>query len=223
MYQIRNKTAPLAFSGSFEKISHGYPTNFSQFDCKISKTALSESKFRISFRRPSTGIIFFKILKKKLSHFRFLNLNSNLDCFLLAMKLHTFNTFQLWLRKNLLTKGAWWQRHSGFLRVLPCFKSQYESYYLKLEKCLCSIFVCFYNIWRLCEEKYMIWYQYILPNGSLWKSNSQVRSYELRVEIHELRVEIHELRVQIDELRVQIHELQVQIHEVRVQIHELGD
>ena len=54
MYQIRNKTAPLIFSGCFEKICHGYPTNFSQFNYKIPKTTLSKSKFRISFRRPST-------------------------------------------------------------------------------------------------------------------------------------------------------------------------
>ena len=44
MYQIRNKTVPLTFSGSFEKICHGYPTNFSQFNYKIPKTALSKSK-----------------------------------------------------------------------------------------------------------------------------------------------------------------------------------
>ena len=31
MYQIRKKTASLKFSGSFEKICHGYPTNSSQF------------------------------------------------------------------------------------------------------------------------------------------------------------------------------------------------
>ena len=48
LYEIRNKTAPLTFSGSFEKIYHGYPTNFSQFTYKIPKTALSKSKFRIS-------------------------------------------------------------------------------------------------------------------------------------------------------------------------------
>ena len=53
MYQIRNKTAPLTFSGSFEKISHGYPTNFSQFNYKIPKTTLCKSKFRISFRGSS--------------------------------------------------------------------------------------------------------------------------------------------------------------------------
>ena len=47
MYQIRNKTAPLTFSGSFEKICHGYSTNFSQFSHKIPKFALSKSKFRI--------------------------------------------------------------------------------------------------------------------------------------------------------------------------------
>ena len=41
MYQIRNKTAPLTFSGSFEKISHGYPTNFSRFNYKIPKITLN--------------------------------------------------------------------------------------------------------------------------------------------------------------------------------------
>ena len=50
MYPIRNKTAPLTFSGSSEKISCGYPTNFSQFNYKTPKAALSKSKFRISFR-----------------------------------------------------------------------------------------------------------------------------------------------------------------------------
>ena len=31
MCQIRNKTVPLTFSENFERISHGYPTHFSQF------------------------------------------------------------------------------------------------------------------------------------------------------------------------------------------------
>ena len=53
MYQIRNKTAPLTCPRSFEKICHGYPKIFSQLNYRISKTALSKSKFRISFRRPS--------------------------------------------------------------------------------------------------------------------------------------------------------------------------
>ena len=53
MKQIRNKTAPLTLSESFEKICQGYPINFSQFNCKIPKTALSKSKFRILFRGPS--------------------------------------------------------------------------------------------------------------------------------------------------------------------------
>ena len=55
MYQIRNKTAPLTFSGPLNilKICHVYPTNISQFNYKIPKTALSKSKFRISFRGPS--------------------------------------------------------------------------------------------------------------------------------------------------------------------------
>ena len=48
MYEIRNKTAPLTLSGSFDKIGHG-----SQFNYKNPKTTLSKSKFRISFKRPS--------------------------------------------------------------------------------------------------------------------------------------------------------------------------
>ena len=47
MYQIRNKTGPLTFSGSFEKISHGYPTHFSQFNYQVPKTTLSKSKKQI--------------------------------------------------------------------------------------------------------------------------------------------------------------------------------
>ena len=66
MYQIRNKTAPLTFSGSFEKISHGYPTNFSQFNYKIPKTALSKSKFRISFRGPYIWNNFLQNFKKEI-------------------------------------------------------------------------------------------------------------------------------------------------------------
>ena len=52
MYQIRNKTAPLTFLGSFEKICHGYPTYFSQFNYKIPKTTFRKTKFRFSFRGP---------------------------------------------------------------------------------------------------------------------------------------------------------------------------
>ena len=65
IYQIRNKTAPSTFSGSFEKISHGYPTNISQFNYKTPKTALSKSKFRISFRGPSIWNNFLQNSKKE--------------------------------------------------------------------------------------------------------------------------------------------------------------
>ena len=47
IYQIRKKTAPFTFSGSFEKICNEYPTNVSQFNYRIPKTTLSKSKFRI--------------------------------------------------------------------------------------------------------------------------------------------------------------------------------
>ena len=66
MYQIRNKAGPLTFSRSFEKISHGYPTNFSQFNYKIPKTALSKSKFRISFRGPSIWNNFLQNSEKEI-------------------------------------------------------------------------------------------------------------------------------------------------------------
>ena len=51
-YQIRNKTGPLTFLESSERICHGYPTKFSQFNYKIRKTKLSKSKFRISCKEP---------------------------------------------------------------------------------------------------------------------------------------------------------------------------
>ena len=66
MYQIRNKTAPLTFSGSFEKIFHGYPTNFSQLNYKIPETKLSKSKFRISFRGPSIWNNFLQNSEKEI-------------------------------------------------------------------------------------------------------------------------------------------------------------
>ena len=66
IYQIRNKTAPLTFLGSFEKVSHGCPTNFSQFNYKIPKTALSKSKFRISFRGPSIWNNFLQNSEKEI-------------------------------------------------------------------------------------------------------------------------------------------------------------
>ena len=49
----------------------------------------------------------------------------------------------------------------GFLKTFSYSLTINESYYLKLEKYLCSIFVCFCNIWRLYEEK-NIWYDMIL-------------------------------------------------------------
>ena len=64
MYQI--KTALLRFSGSFEKISHGYPTNFSQFDYKIPKTTLSKNKSRISFRGSSIWNNFLQNSEKEI-------------------------------------------------------------------------------------------------------------------------------------------------------------
>ena len=66
MYQIINKTAHLTFWGSFEKICHGYPINFSQFNYKIPKTTLSKSKFRISFRGPSIWNNFLQNSEKEI-------------------------------------------------------------------------------------------------------------------------------------------------------------
>ena len=106
IYQIRKKTAPLTFLGSFEKVSHGCPTNFSQFNYKIPKTANSKSKFRISFRGPSIWNNIHQNFGKEIESLRFLNLNWNLNCFLLTMKLYTFNIFQPWVCKTLMTKRS---------------------------------------------------------------------------------------------------------------------
>ena len=72
MYQIRNKTAPLKFSGSLEKICHGYPTNFSQFSYNIPKTALSKSKFKISFWGPSIWNNFLQNYEKEIESLPFI-------------------------------------------------------------------------------------------------------------------------------------------------------
>ena len=96
MYQTRKKTPPLIFSGRFERISLGYPTNFSQFNYKIPKPNLtkanSESHVDRAFHLEWLSTEFWKKKKnkKKLNHFRSLHLNWNLKCFLLAMKLYTF-------------------------------------------------------------------------------------------------------------------------------------
>ena len=65
MYRIRNKTAPLTFSGSFEKICHGYPKHFSQYNYRILKPTLSKSKIRISFRGPSVWNNFLQNSEKE--------------------------------------------------------------------------------------------------------------------------------------------------------------
>ena len=67
---------------------------FHNLPIKILKPHLAKANPESHLEGPPSGITFSKILKMKLSHFRFLNLNSNLNCFLLAMKLHTFNIFQ---------------------------------------------------------------------------------------------------------------------------------
>ena len=59
MHQIRNKTAPLTFSGSFEKICHGYPKFFHNLAIEFL------SKFRISFRGPSIWNNFLQNSKKE--------------------------------------------------------------------------------------------------------------------------------------------------------------
>ena len=159
MYQIRNKTSPLTFSGSFEKICHGYPTNFSQFNYKIPKTALSKSKCRISFRGPSIRNNFLQNSEKEIESLPFFK--SKLKVKLLYFSdeiLYFWKYFSCEFATSCWRKGAWWQSHSGFLRVLPHFKNEYESYYLQLEEYLCSVFVCFCNVWRLYEENINIWY-----------------------------------------------------------------
>ena len=63
--------------------------------------------------------------------------------------------------KTCWRKGAW-ESHSGFLWVLPRLKSQYKSYYLKLEKYLSNIFVIYaiYAIYEGYVRKKNIWWWY---------------------------------------------------------------
>ena len=128
MYQTGNKAVPLTLPGSFEKICHGYATNFSQFSYKIPKATLSKSKFRISFRGPS-------IRAFHLNLFLFLNLNWNWSCFFSnEIKLNAFKTFQPWVSSQhpFDEKGLDDKAIMPFCD-LPSFKNQYKSYCLQLE------------------------------------------------------------------------------------------
>ena len=93
MYQIRNKAASLTFSGSFEKIWFS-ATNFSQFNYKIPKTALTKSKFRISFRGLSIWNNFLQNSEKEIESLPLFKSKLKLKLLFLAMKLHTFKIFQ---------------------------------------------------------------------------------------------------------------------------------
>ena len=75
IYQIRNKTAPLTFSGRFEKISMDTQQIFHNLTIKLLKPDLAKANSEFHLEGPLSGITFSKILKKKLSQFRFLNLN----------------------------------------------------------------------------------------------------------------------------------------------------
>ena len=57
---------------------------FRNLTIKFLKPYLTKANSESHLEGPPSGITFSKILKKKLSHF----------CFLLAIKLHTFNIFQ---------------------------------------------------------------------------------------------------------------------------------
>ena len=66
------------------------PDNLFTFNYKVPKIALNKSKLESHLEGLPSGITFYKILKKKLNHFRFLNLNWNWNYFLSTIKLHTF-------------------------------------------------------------------------------------------------------------------------------------
>ena len=92
---------------------------FYNLTTKFLKPHLAKANSESHLEGLLSGITFTKTLKKKLNQFRSLNLNWNWDCFLLAMKLHTFEIFQPWVRTFVWRKKAWWQSHSVFLRALP--------------------------------------------------------------------------------------------------------
>ena len=70
MYQIRSKAAPLTFSGSFEKICHGYPTIFHNLTIKFLKPHIAKANLESHLEGLPSGITFSKILKEKLNRFR---------------------------------------------------------------------------------------------------------------------------------------------------------
>ena len=56
----------------------------------------------------------------------------------------------------------------------------------------------------------------LIEPRELWKSKTQVVSWELEVQINKLQVQMCELRAQIHELQVQIHKLRVARLKARV-------
>ena len=97
---------------------------FPNLTIKSLKPLLTKAKSGSHLEGLLSGITISEILKKKLNHFCCLNLHWNWNCFLLAMKLYTFNIFQLWVCNILLMKRVCWQNHNGFLRDLPRFPFQ---------------------------------------------------------------------------------------------------
>ena len=92
MCQIRNKTAPLTFSDSIEKISHDTQQTFHNLTIKFLKPHLAKANSESHIEGLPSGMTFSKILKKKLNHFRSLNLNWN------------WNDFHLLTKRGLMTK-----------------------------------------------------------------------------------------------------------------------
>ena len=99
-----------------------------------------------------------KFWKKKLNHFRFLILNSNWNCFLLAMKLPTFKIFQPWVRKSLLTKMGSMTKPQWLSASPSSFQKPMWILLFKIRRNIYTVYLYVFVIYEGYMGKYKIWY-----------------------------------------------------------------
>ena len=73
MYKVFNETAPATFFELIQKISHLYPTGYSNLYYKVPETNLAKCKYRISSRGVSILNNFLSHYEKQIESFSLFN------------------------------------------------------------------------------------------------------------------------------------------------------
>ena len=69
MHKINSEAAPPAFRNRFQKVSHNYPTHFSNLNYKLPKLILNKCRFRISMRGPKIWNSFLSDFEKEIKSY----------------------------------------------------------------------------------------------------------------------------------------------------------